>query len=65
MADRVTSPSDGRPADELRAYLADELDAESLAAFDSAQQLWDSGELRRIIDEGDFSDLPDEARPEE
>lgn len=62
MGERVNPASDA--IEELREYLAEELDAEELAAFDAAQELWESGELPRMIEVGDFSDLPDSVRPE-
>lgn len=62
MVDRVTPASDTDEA--LRDYLKEELDAEALASFDAAQDLWESGELQRMIESGDFSDLPESVRPE-
>lgn len=65
MSDRVTDPAPDAPIRELRAYLAEELDEESLAAFDAAQEQWERGDLQRMMDDGDFSELPDDVRPRE
>ena len=61
MVDRIASTSDAD--EELRAYLEDELDREALEGFDAARALWESGELPRMIEEGDFSALPASVRP--
>lgn len=61
MADRMNATPEA--IEELRDYLEGELDVEAMAAFDAAQELWESGELPRMIEEGDFSELPASARP--
>lgn len=61
MVDRMIPASDAD--EELRAYLEDELDTAALEAFDAARELWESGELPRMIEEGDFSALPSSVRP--
>lgn len=48
---------------ELRADLEGKLSDESLRQFDLMSELWDSGEMQEMIDSGDFSDIPDELRP--
>lgn len=62
MADRMNATTDA--IEELRDYLENQLDAEAMASFDTAQQLWESGELQQMIESGDFSTLPDSVRPE-
>jgi hypothetical protein len=49
---------------ELRADLEEKLSDESLRQFDLMSELWDSGEMQEMIDSGDFSDIPDELRPD-
>ena len=49
---------------ELRADLEEKLSDESLRQFDLMSELWDSGEMQEMIDSGDFSDVPDELRPD-
>ncbi|HKJ59800.1 MAG TPA: hypothetical protein VKA37_11255 [Halobacteriales archaeon] len=61
MVDRMIPASEAD--EEPRAYLEEELDAEALAAFDAVRELWESGELPRMIDEGGFSGLPPSVRP--
>lgn len=61
MVDRIASRSDSD--EELRAYLEDELDTAALEAFDAMRALWESGELPRMMGDGDFSELPASVRP--
>jgi hypothetical protein len=49
---------------ELRADLEEKLSDESLRQFDLMSELWDSGEMQEMIDSSDFSDIPDELRPD-
>ena len=49
---------------ELRADFEERLSDESLQQFDLMSDLWDSGEMQEMIDSGDFSDIPDELRPD-
>jgi hypothetical protein len=62
MVDRMNATPTA--IEELRDYLVSELDPEELAAFDAAQELWESGELPRMIEKGDFSELPTSVRPD-
>jgi hypothetical protein len=71
MAERVERPDSEdikekqqRQRAELRADLGEKLSDESLRQFDLMSELWDSGEMQEMIDSGDFSDIPDELRPD-
>lgn len=71
MAERVERPDSEdieekqqRQRAELRADLEGKLSDESLRQFDLMSELWDSGKMQEMIDNGDFSDLPDELRPD-
>lgn len=71
MAERVERPDSEdieekqqRQRAELRADLEEKLSDESLRQFDLMSDLWDSGEMQEMIDSGDFSDIPDELRPD-
>jgi hypothetical protein len=48
---------------DLRAELDSELSNKALREFDMMSELWDSGEMQEMLDNGDFSDIPDELRP--
>lgn len=72
MAERVEQPDSEdieekqqRQRAELRADLEGKLSDESLRQFDLMSELWDSGKMQEMIDSGDFSDIPDELRPDE
>jgi hypothetical protein len=72
MAERVKRPDSEdieekqqRQRAELRADLEGKLSDESLRQFDLMSELWDSGKMQEMIDSGDFSDIPDELRPDE
>lgn len=71
MAERVEQPDSEdieekqqRQRAELRADLEEKLSDESLRQFDLMNELWDSGKMQEMIDNGDFSDIPDELRPD-
>ena len=53
-----------RQCTELRADLEEKLSDESLRQFDLMSELWDSGKMQEMLDSGDFSDIPDELRPD-
>lgn len=63
--DRPTAEERQRRADqELREELAADLDDGALARWNEMDELWESGEIAKMIENGDFSDLPDEFRPD-
>lgn len=64
-SDRVTDSTPEAQIRQLRTPLAEVPDEESRKTFDTAREQWDTGELQRVIDDGDFSDLPDGVRPRE
>lgn len=71
MAERVERPDSEdieekqqRQRAELRADLEEKLSDKSLRQFDLMSELWDSEEMQEMIDSGDFSDIPDELRPD-
>lgn len=67
MAERVTDADRGyeRAVELLGRDTADELNDDALEAFGVAERLRESGELQEMMETGDFSGLPPEARPPE
>jgi len=71
MAERVEQPDSEdieekqqRERAEFRAELEEKLSDDALRRFDLMDELWESGRMQEMIDSGDFSDIPDELRPD-
>ena len=72
MTERVEQPDSEeveekqqRQRAELRTDLEEKLSDESIRQFDLMSELWDSGKMQEMLDSGDFSDMPDELRPDQ
>ncbi|HET7325488.1 MAG TPA: hypothetical protein VFJ06_14265 [Halococcus sp.] len=50
---------------EFRAYLEEKLSDEAIERLEIMDELWETGKMQEMIDSGDFSDLPDELRPDD
>ena len=71
MAERVDQPdsesveeAQRRERAEFRADLEEKLSDDALRQFDLMDELWESGKVQEMINSGDFSDIPDELRPD-
>lgn len=71
MAERVEHPDSEdieekqrRERAEFRADLEEKLSDEAIERLEIMDELRESGKLGEMIDSGDFSDLPDELRPD-
>lgn len=72
MAERVEHPDSEdieekqrRERAEFRADLEEKLSDEAIERLEIMDELRESGKLGEMIDSGDFSDLPDELRPDD
>lgn len=72
MAERVEHPNSEdieekqrRERAEFRADLEEKLSDDAIERLEIMDELRESGKLGEMIDSGDFSDLPDEFRPDE
>jgi rRNA maturation endonuclease Nob1 len=72
MAKRVEHPDSEdieekqrRERAEFRADLEEKLSDEAIERLEIMDELRESGKLGEMIDSGDFSDLPDELRPDD
>jgi acetyl-CoA carboxylase beta subunit len=50
---------------EFRADLEEKLSDDALQRLEIMDELWETGKMQEMIDSGDFSDLPDELRPDD
>jgi rRNA maturation endonuclease Nob1 len=71
MAERVEHPDSEdieekqrRERAEFRADLEEKLSEDAIERLEIMDELRESGKLGEMIDSGDFSDLPDELRPD-
>lgn len=71
MAERVEHPNSEdieekqrRERAEFRADLEEKLSDDAIERLEIMDELRESGKLGEMIDSGDFSDLPDEFRPD-
>lgn len=71
MAERVEHPDSEdieekqrRERAEFRAELEEKLSDDAIERLEIMDELRESGKLGEMIDSGDFSDLPDELRPD-
>ena len=71
MAERVEQPDSEdieekqrRERAEFRADLEEKLSEDAIERLEIMDELRESGKLGEMIDSGDFSDLPDELRPD-
>ena len=71
MAERVEQPDSEdieekqrRERAEFRADLEEKLSEDAVERLEIMDELRESGKLGEMIDSGDFSDLPDELRPD-
>ena len=71
MAERVEHPDSEdieekqrRERAEFRADLEEKLSEDAVERLEIMDELRESGKLGEMIDSGDFSDLPDELRPD-
>lgn len=57
-------PEDGDDLERVLEEIKAELDEEGRRQMELVDELWESGKMEEMIESGDFSDLPDELRPE-
>jgi hypothetical protein len=50
---------------EFRADLEEKLSDDALRRLEIMDELWETGKMQEMIDSGDFSDLPNELRPDD
>lgn len=62
--DQDRKPEDGDDLDRVTEEVKARLDEEGRRRIEIAERLWESGEMDEMIESGDFSDLPDDVRPE-
>jgi hypothetical protein len=62
--DHDRKPEDGDDFERVREELKQELNEEARRQMEIMDELWESGKMEEMIDNEDFSDLPDELRPE-
>ena len=49
---------------EFRADLEEKLSDDAIERLEMMDELWETGKIQEMIDSGDFSDIPDELRPD-
>jgi hypothetical protein len=61
--DHGRDPEEGDDIDAVREKVKAQLNEEARRSIEIAEELWASGKMEAMIDNEDFSDLPDEVRP--